>query len=129
MKTILIEDRGSRIEDRSHELINDRELRRFSIFLTLALFLFAPPGALGQARSGPPAQQGSQAAPLPLSGRTVQTGSVTTTETAVPGTTTSVNTINPAIQVQGPYSGSASSTGRLPRIRALNLDRRFDRVD
>ena len=128
MKTILIEDRGSRIEDRSHELINDRELRRFSIFspgfsiiLTLALFLFAAPCAFGQARSGPPAQQGSQAAPLPLSGRTVQTGSVTTTETAVPGTTTSVNTINPAIQVQGPYSGSASSTGRLPFSGKLSL--------
>src|ERR1041384_4990174 len=113
MKTILIEDRGSRIEDRSHELINDRELRRFSIFspgfsiiLTLALFLFAAPCAFGQARSGPPAQQGSQAAPLPLSGRTVQPGSVPPPEPAVPGRTTSVNPINPAIRFKALILGA-----------------------
>src|SRR5204862_43504 len=66
-------------------------------------------------------QPGAQAAPLPLSGRTAQTGSVTTAETAVPGTTTSVNTINPTIQVQGPYSGSILSTGKLPFTGKLSL--------
>src|SRR5262249_40778602 len=52
----------------------------------------------------------SQAAPLPLSGRNPQGGSVTAIQSAVPGTTTSVNTINPSLQVQGPYTGSTSST-------------------
>src|SRR5919198_1310686 len=57
---------------------------------------------------GPPTSpsQGSQAAQLPLSGRNQQAGSVTAIQSPVPGTTTSVNTINPSIQVQGPYAGS-----------------------
>ena len=32
----------------------------------------------------------------------------------VPGTTTSVNTLNPTMQVQGPYAGSADSTAAMP---------------
>ena len=51
--------------------------------------------------------QTTRANQLPLSGRTEQSGSVTATESPVPGTTTSVNTINPTVQVQGPYAGSA----------------------
>ena len=51
-----------------------------------------------------------QASQLPLSGRTGQTGGATATQTTVPGTTTSVDTLNPSIQVQGPYTGSANST-------------------
>jgi outer membrane protein TolC len=68
---------------------------------------------------GPPANQGQPASArqVPLSGRTGQSGSVTATETPVPGVTTSVNTINPAIQVQGAYAGSAEGqaafTGKL----------------
>ena len=64
------------------------------------------------AQFGPPAssQGGSQASQLPLSGRTGQTGGATATQTTVPGTTTSVDTLNPSIQVQGPYTGSANST-------------------
>jgi outer membrane protein TolC len=86
--------------------------------IILILFLIFAPCAFGQARAG---QQGSQAAQLPLSGRSGQTGSVTATESAVPGTTTSVNTINPTIQVQGPYSGSVPSTGRFPFSGKLSL--------
>jgi len=72
---------------------------------------------------GPPpsASQGSQAAPLPLSGRNPQAGSVTAIQLPVPGTTTSVNTINPSIQVQGPYAGSTSSTSALPFGGKLSL--------
>ena len=44
-------------------------------------------------------QGGSQAAPIPLSGRSAQ-GSVVTNEAPVPGATTSVNTLNPAVEVQ-----------------------------
>jgi len=50
------------------------------------------------------------AAQLPLSGRNGQSGSVTPSETAIPGTTTSVNTLNTDISVQGPYAGSRAST-------------------
>jgi outer membrane protein TolC len=60
------------------------------------------------AQVGPPARQTQPATAnsLPLSGRTAQSGSVTATESPVPGTTNSVNTINPTVQVQGPYAGS-----------------------
>ncbi len=60
---------------------------------------------------GTPGQTGLKNQPiqLPLSGRTGQSGSVTATQTPIPGTTTSVNTLNTNIQTQGPYSGSALS--------------------
>src|SRR5262249_56099717 len=65
--------------------------------------------------------QGSQANQLPLSGRSGQTGSVTATQTPTPGTTTSVNTINPAIQTQGPYTGSVNGAARVPFSGSLSL--------
>jgi outer membrane protein TolC len=46
---------------------------------------------------------------LPLSGRTGQNGSVVVNQTAIPGVTTSVNTLSTTVQVQGPYSGSAAA--------------------
>src|SRR5262252_5682017 len=77
----------------------------------------APPASL------PPA---AQAAPLPLSGRSPQSGSVNAVQSPVPGTTTSVNTINPTIQVQGPYAGSTPSTA-LPFSGRLSLQEAIDR--
>jgi len=65
--------------------------------------------------------QSPQASPLPLSGRAAQSGLVTTVEAPIAGTTDSVNTINPTVQVQGPYSGSASSTAKLPFSGKLSL--------
>jgi len=65
--------------------------------------------------------QTPQATPLPLSGRTGQSGSVTAVESPIAGTTTSVDTINPTVQVQGPFSGSASSTARMPFSGKLSL--------
>ena len=69
-------------------------------------------GGSALAQFGPPAASGggSQAAQLPLSGRTGQSGGATATQTTVPGATTSVDTLNPVIQVQGAYAGSAKST-------------------
>src|SRR5690242_8998025 len=58
---------------------------------------------------------------LPLSGRPAGNGSVVSTQTAIPGTTTSVNTLNPAIQVLGPYAGSANSSNKLPFSGKLTL--------
>jgi outer membrane protein TolC len=69
----------------------------------------------------PVSSQGSQAATLPLSGRPAQGGSVTAVQAPVPGTTTSVNTINPSVLIQGPYTGSSSSTAEAPFNGKLSL--------
>jgi hypothetical protein len=37
-----------------------------------------------------------------------------TVEAPIAGTTNSVNTINPTVQVQGAYTGSAVSTAKMP---------------
>ncbi len=80
------------------------------------------------AQLGPSAGQGQppRANQLPLSGRSAQNGSVTATENPVPGTTTSVNTINPQVQVQGPYQGSAE--GRRAFTGKLSLHDAIDRA-
>jgi len=68
------------------------------------------------AQLGAPASQGqpARANQLPLSGRGGQSGSVSATESPVAGTTNSVNTINPTIQIQGPFAGSAAGTAPFP---------------
>lgn len=72
------------------------------------------------AQMGPrPSAQPATARQVPLSGRAGQGGSVTATESPVPGATTSINTINPRITVQGPYAGSAA--GKEPLIGKLSL--------
>src|ERR1035438_1910163 len=72
--------------------------------LLVCLATFAVPApALAQ---GPPQStqaQHAQANPLPLSGRGGGNGSVTAVEAPIAGTTNSVVTINPTVQVQGPY--------------------------
>ena len=75
------------------------------------------------AQFGAPAggTSGTLANQIPLSGRTAETGSVTATQEPVAGTTTSVNTINPSIQPQGTYAGSASSTAKMPFSGKLSL--------
>ena len=74
---------------------------RFSV--SLLLFL----SALAQAQGPPP---GPEPVQLPLSGRGGQGGSVNTVQTPVPGVTSSVNTLNTTVQVQGPYAGSVAGT-------------------
>jgi outer membrane protein TolC len=49
---------------------------------------------------------------LPLSGRGGQGGSVNTVQTPVPGVTSSVNTLNTSVQVQGPYAGSVAGNAK-----------------
>ena len=49
---------------------------------------------------------------LPLSGRSGQGGSVNTVQTPVPGVTSSVNTLNTSVEVQGPYAGSVTGGGK-----------------
>ncbi|MGH9695484.1 MAG: TolC family protein, partial [Bryobacteraceae bacterium] len=67
-----------------------------------------------------PASAASQATPLPLSGRAGQTGSANAIETPVPGLTSSVNTLNTSVQIQGPYQGSVRR-GAKPLTGKLSL--------
>jgi outer membrane protein TolC len=66
-----------------------------------------------QLGGGAPSQT-TPASQLPLSGRTAQNGSVAAVQNPVPGATASVDTLNPSVQVQGPYTGSANSTAVMP---------------
>jgi hypothetical protein len=98
---------------------------RAALVGSLAVFIFS---GSAFAQLGAPSGGGtSQANPLPLSGRGAQSGSVQTTESSVPGTTTSVNTINPAIQVTGNYGGSASSAVKRPFSGKLGLREAIER--
>ena len=93
----------------------------------LALYLFVP-SANAQFRGGATQQQGSEANQLPLSGRSGATGAVIATQTAIPGTTTSVNTLNPTVQVSGAYLGSVNSTAAKPFSGKLSLQEAVDRA-
>src|SRR5262245_12780248 len=94
-----------------------------SILILIFASAIEAPSQIAPTASQPPA---AQAAPLPLSGRSPQSGSVTANQSPVPGTTTSVNTINPTIQVQGPYTGSTPSTA-LPFNGRLSLQEALER--
>ncbi len=85
-----------------------------------ALMLAAP----AFAQFGPPSgqSQGTQAAQLPLSGRTAQSsGSVKTSEAPAPSTTATVNTLSPSVQVQGAYAGSTPGVANMPFNGKLGL--------
>jgi outer membrane protein TolC len=66
----------------------------------------------------------SSAVSLPASGRMNQ-GAVGVAQQPVAGTTTSVNTLNPAVQISGPYSGSARS--KIPFSGKLSLEEALTR--
>jgi outer membrane protein TolC len=84
-----------------------------TVAILMFLILSAVPELFGQAPGGSQSQA-TQPIQLPLSGRPAQNGSVSSVESPVPGTTTSVNTINATIQVQGPYSGSTGGFAKQP---------------
>jgi outer membrane protein TolC len=77
-------------------------------FKRAALALLALLPCLLHAQAPPPV--GTPATQLPLSGRGGQGGAVNTVQTPVPGVTSSVNTLNTSVQVQGPYAGSVPGT-------------------
>lgn len=87
--------------------------------LRLTIFVLSAAIALAQAPSQP-SSGASQSTALPLSGRTGQSGSANAIETPVPGLTSSVNTLNTSIQIQGPYQGSVR-TGAKPLTGKLSL--------
>jgi outer membrane protein TolC len=92
--------------------------------LCLGAFATATQGFAQGASGGSPVQSAN---PLPLSGRSGQSGSVTTVESPIAGTTDSVNTINPTVQVQGAYTGSAVSTAKMPFSGKLSLREAVER--
>jgi outer membrane protein TolC len=94
--------------------------------LCLGTFVIATRG-FAQGASGTNQLQSTQANPLPLSGRPGQSGSAVAVESPIPGTTTSVDTINLTVQVQGPYSGSARSTAKQPFSGRLSLREAIER--
>jgi len=112
--------------------INGRASQGVSIrsycFLTFSFLLVCSASAFAQTGSAGASSQGAQANQLPLSGRTNQGGTVIVTEAAVPGTMTSVNTINSTVSVQGPYAGSASSIGKVPFDGKLSLREAIERA-
>ena len=93
--------------------------------IALYALLFARCASAQVGAPPPPAQQ---ATPLPLSGRNTQGGGVTAAESSVPSTTTSVNTLNPTVSVQGAFAGSAVSTGQLPFSGKLSFDDAIQRA-
>ncbi len=95
--------------------------------LAAALFLITcTVAAYGQVGAAPPTP--TPANTLPLSGRSVSGGGVVATESPVAGTTTSVNTLNPTVSVQGPYMGSAGSTKQMPFSGKLSLAEAVNRA-
>src|SRR5579863_9186122 len=72
------------------------------------------------------AQTGAVATQLPLSSRNSQGGSVTAAESPIPGTTSSVNTLNTTVQASGPYAGSRSGASK-PFDGKLSLREAVDR--
>jgi outer membrane protein TolC len=94
--------------------------------IVLASTLLACAGsALAQLPSGGAAPP--SATILPSSGRNNQGGSVNATQQPVPGTTTSVNTLNPSVAVSGPYSGSMRSATGIPFSGKLSLEEALKR--
>jgi outer membrane protein TolC len=93
-------------------------MRPFGIIFVLAC---AGSGFAQTQPGGAQSSSGTAATILPASGRNLQGGSVAATEQPVPGTTTSVNTLNPSVAISGPYSGSVRSTTAIPFSGQLSL--------
>jgi outer membrane protein TolC len=82
-------------------------MHRFGIVI-----LVSTGSALAQLGAPPSSGGASQVTQLPLSSRNSQGGSVTATQSPIPGTTSSVNTLNTTVQAQGPYAGSRSGAAQ-----------------
>lgn len=86
------------------------------------ILVFSSAAASSFAQMGGNPSGATTAVQLPLSGRGAQSGSVNATQTPQPGITSSVNTLNNSVQVQGPYTGSVPGgafTGRLSLADAI----------
>jgi outer membrane protein TolC len=101
-------------QTKAASILSIADLALVACLATIAL----PTQASAQSAAQP---QHAQAAQLPLSGRAGNSGSVTAVEAPIAGTTNSVTTINPSVQIQGPFTGSSSSTAKLPFAGKLSL--------
>jgi outer membrane protein TolC len=101
-------------QTKAASILSIAEIVLVACLATIAL----PTQASAQSAAQP---QHAQATQLPLSGRAGNSGSVTAIEAPIAGTTNSVTTINPSVQIQGPYTGSSSSTAKLPFAGKLSL--------
>lgn len=89
-----------------------------------------PAAAQGPAQGPQQSGQSTQAAQLPLSGRTTgqSNGSVKATESPIPGVTNSVNTLNSSVQAQGAYAGSTPGVAKMPFSGKLGLQEAIQRA-
>ena len=94
--------------------------RIWILVFTLCTSAAAQIGAL------PPAGQQPKAQQLPLSGRP-KNGSVVTQQTPASAGGPSVNTVNPSIQIQGPYQGSVPDGSINPQSIPLSLENAIKR--
>ncbi len=94
---------------------------RLKTIATLTVLSICIAGGKTSAQTALSQSQGTQATQLPLSGRTSQSGSVTATQSTTPGVASTVNTLNPTVQVQGAYSGSTSGISNAPFSGKLSL--------
>ena len=92
---------------------------RARLTLILALIPVFAPCSFAQIAGPPPPS--TRPTELPLSGRNGQGGGVVATQSPVPSTTTSVNTLNPTVSVSGAYTGSTQSTAAHPFSGKLSL--------
>jgi outer membrane protein TolC len=93
------------------------------LFAIVLISLAAAASALAQFGAAGPASTGTSSAMiLPASGRNNENGAVSAPEQPVPGTTTSVNTLNTSVQISGPFSGSTPSTSDMPFSGKLSLE-------
>jgi outer membrane protein TolC len=100
-------------------------MKRFrSILIWLSVAAGARTGDAQLLTPAPSPSANSSAVALPASGRTNQ-GTVGVAEQPVAGTTSSINTLNPTVQVSGPFSGSARNT--MPFSGKLSLEGALER--
>jgi outer membrane protein TolC len=103
-----------------------RTTLRNTTAVAISVFLISNTKLFGQFPTGAQTQS-TQPIQLPLSGRNAQNGSVAAVESPVPGTTTSVNTVNATVQVQGAYSGSMMGYAKRPFSGRLSLKDAIER--
>ncbi|HLI85243.1 MAG TPA: TolC family protein, partial [Bryobacteraceae bacterium] len=94
-------------------------MRQFGSILTCLTLAAAAPMAYAQLVPSASAGASSSAVALPASGRMNQ-GDVGVAQQPVAGATTSVNTLNPTVQISGPFGGSAR--GAMPFSGKLSLE-------
>jgi outer membrane protein TolC len=86
--------------------------------------LLAWAAVAAQAQPGTAAAAGAQsssAVQLPLSGRSGTAGSANAAQTPAPGATSSINTLNPSVQVQGAFAGSVAEPKPVAGDLALGI--------